>query len=147
MADREKLLENVKALLRAVLQSNKGGVIWHRLPGEYLHITFEPLPYRKLSFDTIEDFMNSIPDTCRTAYNNEREMVYLPIADKSTVHIQTMVSKQRSKKPKRGTLQTSTWSSPSKKKCPSSPSTIQVQLAKEITTIIIIRWSATHALT
>ncbi|XP_078331753.1 tudor domain-containing protein 7-like isoform X3 [Crassostrea virginica] len=94
-------LEEVKSMLRAVLMSCKEGVPAYVLQKDYREITQEPLPFLKLGFANLDDFINSIPDVVRVRRNKQGEMVYHAVANEETAHIQQLVSKQRSTKKKK----------------------------------------------
>ena len=48
----------------------------------------EGIPYRRLGYDTLNNFLKSIPDYCRTTRNNKGEVVVTGVADESTRHMQ-----------------------------------------------------------
>ncbi|KAK2176141.1 hypothetical protein NP493_680g00019 [Ridgeia piscesae] len=93
-------VEKVKPLLRAVVQSNKGGVAAHRFNGEFRGIMGEDVPYRKLGFPSLNAFIETIPDTIRIGRDPDGELTYFAVADASTAHIQRMVAAQKSNKNK-----------------------------------------------
>lgn len=94
-------LEEVKSMLRAVLMSCKEGVPAHVLQRDYREVTQEPLPFKKLGFSNLDDFINSIPDVVRVRRNKEGEVVYHAVANEETAHIHSLVSKQKSTKKKK----------------------------------------------
>ncbi|XP_066268164.1 tudor domain-containing protein 7-like isoform X2 [Branchiostoma lanceolatum] len=94
----EKRAKNVVAMLRAVLQSSKEGVLASRVQGEYRGITGEFLPYKQLGFHSLDAYMQSIPDVARIARNREGEVVYHAVADASTLHIQRLKAGEKSNK-------------------------------------------------
>lgn len=94
-------LEEAKTMLRAVLMSCKEGVPAHILQRDYRDITQEPLPFKKLGFSNLDDFINSIPDVVRVRRNKQGEVVYHAVANEETAHIQSLVSKQKSTKKKK----------------------------------------------
>lgn len=98
MAEEEKLIKQTKSMLRAVLISAPRGVIARRLQAEYKSITGTPIPYQRLSYYTLEDFLRSIPDVIHATAGSTGELTFFGVADSSTEHIAKLVSKQ--KKPK-----------------------------------------------
>ncbi|XP_033726486.1 uncharacterized protein LOC117316104 isoform X2 [Pecten maximus] len=92
---------SVKSMLRAVLMSCKEGVAAHILQRDYRDMTGEPLPFKKLGFNNLDDFIYSIPDVVQIRKNNQGEIMYHAKASQETAHIQNMVSKQRNTKKKR----------------------------------------------
>ncbi|XP_035659297.1 tudor domain-containing protein 7-like [Branchiostoma floridae] len=94
----EKRAKNVVAMLRAVLQSSKEGVLASRVQGEYRGITGEFLPYKQLGFHSLDAYMQSIPDVARIARNRDGEVVYHAVADASTLHIQRLKAGEKSNK-------------------------------------------------
>ena len=98
MAEEEKLKKETKSMLRAVLISAPRGVIARKLQAEYESITGKSIPYRKLGFCTLEDYLRSIPDVISASEGSTGELTFFGVADASTDHIAKVVSKQR--KPK-----------------------------------------------
>ncbi|XP_061178264.1 tudor domain-containing protein 7-like [Saccostrea echinata] len=94
-------LEEVKSMLRAVLMSCKEGVPAHILQRDYREITQEPLPFKKLGFSNLDEFINSIPDVVKVRRNKQGEIVYHAVANEETAHIQSMVAKQKGTKKKK----------------------------------------------
>ncbi|XP_046357075.2 tudor domain-containing 6-like isoform X1 [Haliotis rufescens] len=93
-------LKQVKAMLRSVLLSCKEGVASQRFLVDYRDVTGEYLPYKKFGFNSVSEFIASIPDVVHVRRQGGEEM-YHAVADETTAHIQKLVSKQRSKKTKR----------------------------------------------
>lgn len=96
--DEDKLLKQTKSMLRAVLISAPRGVVAGRLQAEYKSITGTPIPYQRLGYCSLEDFLRSIPDVIRASPGPTGELTFFGEADDSTAHIAKLVSKQ--KKPK-----------------------------------------------
>ena len=96
--DEDKLLKQTKSMLRAVLISAPRGVVARRLQAEYKSITGTPIPYQRLGYSSLEDFLRSIPDVIRASPGATGELTFFGEADDSTAHIAKLVSKQ--KKPK-----------------------------------------------
>jgi len=110
-----------KKYLRSALISSKGGLPAEQVYHDYRDIVGEGIPYRRLGYETLDSFLNSVPDVCRISRRPTGEVVVLGVADETTKHIQELVNKQSSKskkkaKPKRPTrrpMQQSThWNPP-----------------------------------
>ena len=95
-----KLLERVKKNLRPTLISQKGGVTLDRLNRDYSELMGEGIPFRNLQFQTMEAFLQSIPDVCSLDWNRG-ELVVCGVADENTKHIVKMVGLQKTKTKKR----------------------------------------------
>lgn len=98
MAEEEKLMKQTKSMLRAVLISAPRGVVARRLQAEYKSITGTSIPYHRLGYSSLEDFLRSIPDVIHARPGTTGELTFFGVADSSTEHIAKLVSKQR--KPK-----------------------------------------------
>lgn len=57
--------ESIKKMLRAVLQSSKAGVLISSVQSEYRALCGENIPFKKLGFSKLEDFLRSIPSVVR----------------------------------------------------------------------------------
>ena len=121
MDDPGSLLVRTKKYLRSALLSSKGGVTAEQVYRDYRDLVGEGIPYRRLGYETLENFLNSVPDVCKISRRPTGEVVVSAVADETTRHIQELVSRQTSKskkktKPKRPTrkpLQQSThWDPP-----------------------------------
>jgi len=55
----------------------------------------EYIPFRRLGYTTLEDFLDQSPDLCRITYTNNGIMIH-GLATEETAHIKDMVSRQRS---------------------------------------------------
>ena len=91
-------MKQTKSMLRAVLISAPRGVVARRLQAEYKSITGTPIPYQRLGYSSLEDFLRSIPDVIHDRPGATGELTFFGVADSSTEHIAKLVSKQR--KPK-----------------------------------------------
>jgi hypothetical protein len=60
------------------------------------------IPYQKLGYPTLEQFLKSIPDVT-ISRGHGGEMILNAIPNKSTEHLATLVSKQKSTKKKHKT--------------------------------------------
>ncbi|XP_064652910.1 tudor domain-containing protein 7-like isoform X2 [Lineus longissimus] len=95
-------LSNVKSLLRAVVQSCKEGVPLSKLSGEYRVITGDHIPFKKLGYSTIDDFLRAIPDTASVRRNRDGDLTVYAVADESTAHLEKLIAKQKTNTKKRG---------------------------------------------
>ena len=57
-------LERCKKYLRGVLLAHKGGVLISQIGAKYRDITGETVPYRRFNFNSVDAFLQSIPDVC-----------------------------------------------------------------------------------
>jgi len=96
-----------------------GGTTAERLYSDYKNMVGEGIPYRRLGYDSLNNFLKSIPDYCRTTRNNKGEVMVTSVADESTRHMQDLLERSKVKKrlpvnrPTRRPLQTSThWNPP-----------------------------------
>lgn len=85
-------------MLRAVLISSPRGVPLYRLDREYRSITFEPIPYKKCGFSTLDDFIRSIPRVARIQTDRDGETVVVGVPSEADQHVAKLIAKQ--KKPK-----------------------------------------------
>lgn len=57
--------ESIEKVLRAVLQSSKSGISIRSLQAEYRSLCGESLPLKRLGYQTLEDYLKSIPSVVR----------------------------------------------------------------------------------
>ena len=57
----------------------------------------EPIPWRKMGYQTLEEFLDQSPDLCRVSYTNEG-VVVRGIATEASAHVAKLVSQQNTKK-------------------------------------------------
>ncbi|XP_046745960.1 tudor domain-containing protein 7B isoform X1 [Diprion similis] len=89
------------ANLRACLLSAKGGVSLSELNNDYKKIVGESLPYRKLGYPSLEDFLSDIPGLLITKRGNDWNIIARPTED--TVHLAQMIARQKSSSSKNRT--------------------------------------------
>ena len=115
------LLPKTKKYLRSALLTSKGGLPAEQVYRDYRDLVGEGIPYRRLGYETLENFLTSVPDVCRISRKPTGEVIVGAVADDNTRHIQDLVNRQASKskkktKPKRPTrkpMQDSThWNPP-----------------------------------
>ena len=93
------IMDDCKKIIRSILLSSKEGLSLQAMERDYNDIMFERIPLKKLGFQTTRELLAAMPDVANRNYRFGDE-IYTAIADKSTVHIANMVSRQRSKKKK-----------------------------------------------
>jgi len=84
-------IDKVKKYVRSTLLSNKGSVSIHQLDDDYRELVGENIPYHKLNFSSLQDFLAAVPDVCRL---DSYDMVSA-VAGVANSHIKDMVSKQK----------------------------------------------------
>ncbi|XP_015587926.1 tudor domain-containing protein 7 [Cephus cinctus] len=95
-------LDNVISTLRACLLSAKGGVSIHNLNKDYENLNGYKIPYRKLGYSTLEEFLRTVPGL--KAVNKGGDLIIEAQPTKDSVHITDMIARQRTtskKKPRR----------------------------------------------
>ena len=97
--DLEKILERTKKSVRAVLMAVKDQVELSSLEADYYEMYEESIPWRRLQFSNLEDFLNSIPSVCRVR-NIGFSTFVLAVTDENTQHIRQMVTSQKRAKGK-----------------------------------------------
>ena len=66
---------------------------------DYYQVTGSSLPFRKLGFSRLEEFLQSAPQTIRCTYD-QGMMLVQAVGHKETAHIQELVAKQKKAKSK-----------------------------------------------
>lgn len=94
--------EELKKMIRSVLQSTKFGYTFNDLDQEFKNMVGENVPFRKFGFNSIEDLIKNIPDTARVDMFKGSWLI-LPVTNQDTFHIAKNLSGQKcsKKKPKR----------------------------------------------
>uniref|UniRef100_A0A8C7ZRU8 Tudor domain-containing protein 7B n=1 Tax=Oryzias sinensis TaxID=183150 RepID=A0A8C7ZRU8_9TELE len=93
--------ESIEKVLRAVLQSSKSGISVRSLQAEYRSLCGESLPLKRLGYQTLEDYLKSIPSVVRLDHRMGELMCFARVCDE-TAHIAELVARQKSsKKPAR----------------------------------------------
>ncbi|XP_076361783.1 tudor domain-containing protein 7B-like [Tachypleus tridentatus] len=102
MADKKnKLLRNeVAKLIRAVLQSSKGGVYAHSLQNDYKFVAREPIPYKELGYPTLESLLTDMPDVVQCVKTPSGDCMFQAVSVASTQHLENLVARQKSSKTK-----------------------------------------------
>uniref|UniRef100_A0AAY5KNL7 Tudor domain containing 7 n=1 Tax=Esox lucius TaxID=8010 RepID=A0AAY5KNL7_ESOLU len=89
--------DQMKKMLRAVLQSNKNGVSISRLQGDYRSLTGEYIPYKQLGYPSLETLLHSIPSVVRMENRMGEVMCHAAVCQE-TAHIAQLVARQKSNK-------------------------------------------------
>ncbi|XP_044764017.1 tudor domain-containing protein 7A isoform X2 [Coccinella septempunctata] len=97
--DEEKERNEVISNIRACLISIKGSVSLRQLETDYRVICGQRIPYTRLGFRSVQDFISSIPTLTLTKTSAGEYFVDAKVSEKS-VHITDMVSKQKNGKKK-----------------------------------------------
>ncbi|GFQ81334.1 tudor domain-containing protein 7, partial [Trichonephila clavata] len=99
MMDKQDLKETVLLNLRSVTQSCKGGVPLARLERDYKDLLGTRIPFKELGYNTLESFIRDVPDVISLKKNWEGQLMAEGVADASTAHIASLVSRQKQSKP------------------------------------------------
>lgn len=92
-------MDEVVANLKACLLTTKGGISINRLNKDYLDVVGERIPYRRLNYASIEDFVNDIPGLRKSNRGGELFIEAIPTA--KTAHIHALVQGQKNSKKSR----------------------------------------------
>ena len=88
-------LDRCKKYLRGVLLAHKGGVLRSQIVAKYQEITGESVPYRRFNFNTLDAFLQSIPDVCSISVQNGDVMLYVKgVGTPQTKHIEDLIQAQ-----------------------------------------------------
>ncbi|CAH1407601.1 unnamed protein product [Nezara viridula] len=101
MANSNNERNSVISNLRACLISSQGGIRMDSLNKDYMQIIGECIPYKRLGFNQLEEFLKSVPEISVKRRGGE---VYIEAKESQTsAHVTKLVSKQKKsgrKKPK-----------------------------------------------
>ena len=88
-------LDRCKKYLRGVLLAHKGGVLRSQIVAKYREITGESVPYRRFNFNSLDAFLQSIPDVCSVSVQNGDLMLYVKgVGIPETKHIEDLIQAQ-----------------------------------------------------
>ncbi|XP_064480860.1 tudor domain-containing protein 7-like isoform X2 [Ornithodoros turicata] len=110
------LREEVATMLRSVLSSEKNGVPVVSLEKEYRLLIGHRIPYRNLGFNSLQSFLESLPDVVRLCRGPTGDMIAKAVVTESTLHVAQMVAGQKSTKSK--PIMRSTYRHPTSKRRP-----------------------------
>ncbi|RVE75609.1 hypothetical protein OJAV_G00000330 [Oryzias javanicus] len=89
--------ESIEKTLRAVLQSCKSGISIRSLQSEFRSLCGDSIPLKRLGFQTLEDYLKSIPSVVRLEYHMGEVMCFACVCE-ATAHIAELVARQKSPK-------------------------------------------------
>ncbi|XP_037828317.1 tudor domain-containing protein 5 isoform X2 [Lucilia sericata] len=90
-------LNEVKAILKSLVLSSPEKITIEKLNRDYRDVEGQFIPFRRLGYGNLEEFLRSIPDTLRVFGSGPTAMVCF-VANEKSDHIHDMIMKQ--KKPK-----------------------------------------------
>jgi len=70
MSSHPKITEDLKRDLRSVLLSKAGGVELDRISADYRKFVGTVLPFRQCGFDSIQSFIQAVPDVAKYALSS-----------------------------------------------------------------------------
>ena len=94
-SDKEKMLRETEAMLRAVLISSPRGVRFEKLLRDYKELTFKVIPFKELGFPRLENFLQSIPSVAKVEKGPDGEWVVKGVASDADKHVAKLISKQK----------------------------------------------------
>ncbi|GIY42850.1 uncharacterized protein CDAR_246761 [Caerostris darwini] len=95
--NKDDLKKSVLINLRCVTQSCKGGVPLNQLQNDYKELLGMTIPLNDLGYSSLESFLRDIPDVI-SLKNKNGCLIAEGVADASTTHIASLISKQKSTK-------------------------------------------------
>ncbi|XP_043469098.1 tudor domain-containing protein 7B [Leptopilina heterotoma] len=98
-------MDEVVVNLKACLITTKGGISINRLNKDYMDVVGERIPYRRLNYASLEDFVNDIPGLKKSNRGGELFIEAIPTA--KTAHIHALVQGQKNSKKSRKRVATS----------------------------------------
>ncbi|XP_048590347.1 tudor domain-containing protein 7-like [Nematostella vectensis] len=94
----EEMKEKTERMLRAVLISAPRGIPIYKLDKEYKSITFEPIPFKKCGYPSLEAFLRASPKVATIQTDRDGEIIVKGVASEADQHVAKLIAKQ--KKPK-----------------------------------------------
>ena len=94
-------LDKCKKYLRSILLASKGGVPGAQVVAKYKDIVGESVPYRRFNYNSLETFLQSIPDVCRITMRG-REVMVVGVETPETKHIKDLIQRQGGKGASKG---------------------------------------------
>ena len=89
-------LDKCKKYLRSILLASKGGVPGAQVVAKYKDIVGESVPYRRFNYNSLETFLQSIPDVCRIELRG-RDVMVVGVETPETKHIKDLIQRQGGK--------------------------------------------------
>ncbi|XP_063966750.1 uncharacterized protein LOC129277426 isoform X1 [Lytechinus pictus] len=94
MTDKAKIKKEVKIVLRALLLSAPLGLTAVEIERDFREAQGYGVPYRELGYNSTSDLVEDLPDIA-SCHWERGHAVFHGIADKTTKHIQSLVSRQK----------------------------------------------------
>ncbi|GFR18207.1 uncharacterized protein TNCT_93521 [Trichonephila clavata] len=91
------LKKSVLIHLKCVVQSCKGGVPLNRLDKDYKAFIGTNIPFKELGYDSLENFIKSIPDVI-SLKKNANDQIIAEVPDSSNAHLSGQKTKKESSK-------------------------------------------------
>jgi len=87
-------LDKCKKYLRSILLAFKGGIPACQVSEKYHEMVGDKIPYRQYNYNSLETFLQSIPDVCRITFRG-RDVMVEGVATPETSHIERFVKKEK----------------------------------------------------
>jgi len=87
-------LDKCKKYLRSIFLAYKGGIPAEQVFEKYYDMVGDNIPYRQYNYNSLETFLQSIPDVCRITFRGRNVMVE-GVATPETSHIERFVNKEK----------------------------------------------------
>ena len=87
-------LDKCKKYLRSIFLAYKGGIPAEQVFEKYYDMVGDNIPYRQYNYNSLEAFLQSIPDVCRITFRGRNVMVE-GVATPETSHIERFVNKEK----------------------------------------------------
>ena len=94
MSKKAEIKEETKKQMRALLLSAPRGLNARDIQNDFKCLMGKALPFRELGYSTAEDLFRDMPDVVRVTWVGG-EVVLRGISDRTTQHIERMVSRQK----------------------------------------------------
>ncbi|XP_065370506.1 tudor domain-containing protein 7 isoform X2 [Calliphora vicina] len=95
----KSMLNEVKAILKSLVLSSPEKITIEKLNRDYRDVEGQFIPFRRLGYANLEEFLRSIPDTLRVFGSGPTAMVCF-VANEKSDHIHDMIMRQKKSKPK-----------------------------------------------
>ncbi|XP_028405181.1 tudor domain-containing protein 7-like [Dendronephthya gigantea] len=100
--DKEKLLRETEAMLRAVLISSPRGVRFEKLQRDFFELTGKQIPFKELGYPRLENLLQSMPSVARIEKEPGGDFVVKGVASSADQHVAKLISKQKKPSLKKG---------------------------------------------
>uniref|UniRef100_A0A1B0GC26 HTH OST-type domain-containing protein n=1 Tax=Glossina morsitans morsitans TaxID=37546 RepID=A0A1B0GC26_GLOMM len=88
------VLSEMKVIIKSLVLSYPESITIQQLNRDYKETEGEDIPFHRVGFDTLEDFLHSLPDTIKITGKGSNAVVNA-IASANTKHIEKMVQEQK----------------------------------------------------